>query len=278
MTRTYILFALIMFSLSLAAQDSISVMTYNIRYDNPDDGKHAWSFRKEPVIRMLQLERPMIIGMQEVLLHQLNDVLEFLPTYSFTGCGRDDGKSAGEYCPIFYDSSLLKLMASGDFWLSANPEMVGVAGWDAACPRICTWAKFVHKNSLRQFFVFNTHFDHVGAMARVKSSELLLQVVDSLTISFPVVLCGDFNTNSSSAAISLICQSDFKRATETDDIIFSDTCTYTGFRIRREDCKCIDYIFFTGQFQQYKYQLLSNPDENYPLSDHRAVLVSLLLN
>ena len=118
----------------------LKVMTWNIRYNNTDDGENAWPLRKSHVTELILFHAPDVIGMQEALLGQVNDIASHLPGYDWVGVGRDDGKNAGEYAPIFYDSRRFQLKEQGWFWLSETPE-VPSRGWDAALPRICTYIR-----------------------------------------------------------------------------------------------------------------------------------------
>ena len=136
--------------------ESIRVMTFNIRYDNPDDGANAWPKRKDLVANLIRFYEPDMIGVQEALYGQILDIQESLPDYEWFGVGRDDGDKAGEFIPIFYNTKKFILVEKGHFWLSENCEKPGL-GWDAACNRITTWGKFQSKVSGKKFFVFNTH-------------------------------------------------------------------------------------------------------------------------
>jgi endonuclease/exonuclease/phosphatase family metal-dependent hydrolase len=143
----------------------LRIATYNLRYNNAGDGLDAWPNRKEMVKNLVRHYDFDVFGTQEALRGQLNDVAE-IPEYAFVGRGRDDGKEAGEHSAIFYKKARLKLLQTGDFWLSETPDKPG-KGWDAkCCNRICTWAKFQDLQSGQQFFFFSVHFDHEGVEAR----------------------------------------------------------------------------------------------------------------
>ncbi|MDO9511810.1 MAG: endonuclease/exonuclease/phosphatase family protein [Bacteroidales bacterium] len=277
MKRIFFIALMVLCSYSGYPQVSLSVMSFNIRYDNPEDGVHAWKNRQEAVSAMLKGERPVIIGMQEVLHHQLNDILDGLPGYSYKGVGRDDGKVAGEYSPVLYDSTIVQCRKSGFFWLSSQPMAAGSLGWDAVCPRICTWAAFIHKESQRPFYVFNTHYDHIGKRARNISSQLLTRMIDSITGGCPVILCGDFNASAFSSEINRIIDQDLAMSKPLTENSLADSCTFTGFSKTNRECRQIDFIFYSKQFTQESYLLMENPDSAYPLSDHRAVKVGLFL-
>ena len=132
----YHLFLLLFFSL-LNGGD-IKVISYNIRYDNPNDGINVWENRKHTISTFLNNQKPGLIGFQEVTHSQLLFLTNELSSYEFIGVGRDDGKTKGEYSPIFYNKNNFRLISQNTFWLSQTPEKVSV-GWDASMERICTY-------------------------------------------------------------------------------------------------------------------------------------------
>ncbi|HEX8915945.1 MAG TPA: endonuclease/exonuclease/phosphatase family protein, partial [Humisphaera sp.] len=140
----------------------LRVMSYNIRYANRGDGDNGWDRRREMLIANIKACDPDLLGLQEVLAAQGDYVKEQLPGYEYVGGGRDDGKRAGEASPVLFRKSRFELVASGQFWLSPTPEQVGSKGWDAALPRIATWAKLTDRATGRAVFFINTHWDHVG--------------------------------------------------------------------------------------------------------------------
>ena len=128
------------------AQEKLSVMTYNIRYDNPNDSLDQWSHRKKILTDQILFYAPDILGIQEGLLHQIEYIKENLKDYKYLGVGRDDGEKKGEYCALFYKNEFLTPIKNGTFWLSKSPETPS-KDWDAALPRICTYAYFSYKKN-----------------------------------------------------------------------------------------------------------------------------------
>jgi endonuclease/exonuclease/phosphatase family metal-dependent hydrolase len=177
----------------LGQQSGISVMTYNIWYANPDAGENIWENRREGVVQAILDQKTDIAGLQEVLYDQLTYLEEKLPDYAWMGAARDDGKQKGEFAPVFFKKQRFELLGSGNFWLSETPDSAGTLGWDAACVRIVTWAKFRERNSSSEFVVFNTHFDHEGDTARLNSAMLLKEKIAAIAGDQPVIVTGDFN-------------------------------------------------------------------------------------
>ncbi|MBZ0258416.1 endonuclease/exonuclease/phosphatase family protein [bacterium] len=195
------------------AQDDFNVMTYNIRYDNRDD-PNPWPDRKEEVASIIN--RADLIGLQEVLKNQLDDLAALLPDHNWIGVGRDDGKEKGEYSCIFYRKARFDLKKFDTFWLSETPDVPGSMSWDTSLTRICTWGKFVDKKSGKTFMMFNTHFDHRGRQARDESAKLIAKKGVELADGAPSILTGDFNSREDSNA--------YKTLTG----LFYDTNYYTG--------------------------------------------------
>ena len=171
----------------------ISIMSFNIRYDTPDDGEHQWSNRKEACVQMLEEIKPAVFGIQEGLQHQVNYLDEELVGYDYIGVGRDDGHFRGEYAAIFYLKDRFEVIKNGNFWLSETPDTPSL-GWDANNIRIVSWVQLKDHDHGKEIFIFNTHFDHKGAEARKESAKLLIDRINYLTgEDAPVFVTGDFN-------------------------------------------------------------------------------------
>lgn len=171
----------------------LSVMSFNIRFDNEEDGENKWTNRKQACIKMLNEIEPKVLCIQEGLYNQVRFLNENLQDYEYVGVGRDDGHSGGEHSAIFYSKSTYDLLLSGNFWLSETPDVPSV-GWDANNIRIVSWAKLRDKEHNKELYVFNTHFDHKGRTAQSESSKLLVKKIEEIAgANVPIVLTGDFN-------------------------------------------------------------------------------------
>ena len=251
----------------------LEILSYNIRYDNPEDGKNQWKFRKETLTGYFLKNTPDVMGMQEVLHNQLNDLTSTLEDYAYVGVGREDGKTKGEYSPVFYRKSALNLLESDTFWLSETPEQISV-GWDAALERICTYARFEHRQTKKQLWVFNTHFDHVGVKARAEAANLILKKIKQLNPrGLPTVITGDFNLTPETLPIQI-----FQAAFE--DVLLelpkSDFTygTFTGFDTENNAERRIDYIFQKGFTVKKAAQLWIKTPEGRWASDHHPVYLA----
>lgn len=269
---------LLFLPLSVWSQPELhKAISYNIRYDGHSDLAPDWSQRKDPIVAQLQKERPTIIGFQEVLANQLSDLQNALTSYQHVGVGRDDGKEAGEFAPIFYDTTRYKLLQSGTFWLSPTP-LLPSKGWDAALNRICTYVLLESKYEHKKLWVLNTHFDHIGMDARLHSAELLIEKFAEFTqeVNAPLLLLGDFNAEPDSYVYQLL-QATFndlscsKRHRE-----LCSEATFNAFTLSETDYKIIDYIFGSPELVSIRYQVVQTRfDRSYP-SDHFPIVLTFI--
>jgi endonuclease/exonuclease/phosphatase family metal-dependent hydrolase len=269
------------FTAGMAQMVSVKVMTYNIRYANAGDTPNAWGERKEKVFALISESDPDVFGLQEALKEQITDMEKAFPGYKRVGVGRDDGKEAGEYSPLFYNAGKYKLKESGVFWLSQTPTLPGSRGWDAACNRVVTWVQLKDKASGLPFFVFCTHFDHMGEVARRNSARLLLHAVDSLAGTMPVVVLGDFNALPESEPYRIITDtSNPLHLTDAHTLCENPrgpAYTYTGFEVGGIEGERIDYIFLKGETAVTSYGVDPANNGTYYPSDHLPVSVGLRL-
>ena len=259
----------------------INVMSFNIRYDNPADGDQNWHQRKENVVRMINFYDLDIIGMQEVLVSQLNYLKDNLQGYQAVGVGREDGKEKGEFSPVFYRKDRFKELKSGTFWLSETPEKVS-KGWDAALERIASWVVLKDNINGKEFIFMNTHFDHRGNQARIESAALLKAKATELAAGMQLILTGDFNLTPESEGIQTIIKPDGKNTLVNSST--KATFTYgpdwssTGFDDRPfEQRKVIDYVFLKQIETVNRYAVIAEKLNNLQLSDHCPVFVQVEL-
>ncbi|MDR0421707.1 MAG: endonuclease/exonuclease/phosphatase family protein [Proteiniphilum sp.] len=263
---------------TLSAQNGgetlLGVATFNLRMDTPADGGNAWPHRKELVKGLIQSHDPDIVGTQEGFKHQLEGILE-LEDYACVGAGRDDGKEAGEHSAILYKKDRLVLLDSGDFWFSETPDVPG-KGWDATCcNRICSWAKFEDKLSGKSFFVFNSHYDHEGEIARRNSSLLLLEKIGLIAGESPVFATGDFNATPDDEPIQIIRDSGklCDSRLVTLEAPYGTEGTFNAFLPDSPAKSRIDYIWVTSHITIKRYGVLNDmPHGRFP-SDHFPVMV-----
>lgn len=263
--------ALIFLVSGLKAQNH-SAMTYNIRYNNVNDGEDQWDNRKTSLVKEILFYEPDFIGIQEGLHEQVQYLDESLAQYTYIGVGRDDGKTKGEYSAVFYHTDRVKLLEDGTFWLSETPENPSV-GWDASMERICTYGYFKYKKGGDKIWVFNTHFDHRGHEARKESAKLIIQKIEELATSGePVLLSGDFNLAPETEAIQMLSKKFQDSYTHSGIAPLGPSGTFSGFDVNRENTHRIDYIFANDEVEIKKTAILSHWIDRHFNSDHFPVI------
>ena len=251
------------------------LISYNIRYDNNWDVENSWSLRKNRICQLLNDYNPSIFGIQEGLLNQVGFIDSVLIKYDYVGVGRDDGKMKGEFCAIYFDTTRYKIRNNSTFWLSETPDVVSV-GWDAALERICTYGLFEDKNSGEEFWVFNTHFDHLGVIARKKSSALILKKIKEINTQYlPVILMGDFNSIPDSEPIKIL-KNDLIDALQISlDNLKGPQGTFNDFDEMLPIDNRIDYIF-TKNVKVLSYRHIDDRlNNNRYISDHLPVMIEM---
>ena len=263
-----------------AQGNSLRVMTYNIRYDNPDDAPNNWDNRKNKVANLIQYYRPIFLGTQEALFHQLDYLDKQLSDYHWIGKGREDGKKGGEFSALLYDTREVELAAQSDstIWLSQTPEKPSKS-WDAALPRILTWGKFQVKKTGQTIYAFNTHFDHIGEKARQESAKIIIATIKKIAGDAPVVLTGDFNITEESIPYQILSSSFLK-----DSYYASKTApvgpefTFSGFKVAEiSEHRRIDYIFVNPPVTVTHTAIISSFNDGYYPSDHLPVIADIMI-
>lgn len=262
------------------AQPPLHVMSFNIRLNTASDSLNAWPYRKDNVASQILFHDVHLLGVQEALHNQMVDLATRLKNYKYVGVGRDDGKEGGEYSAIFYDTTRLQVLKTQTFWLSQTPEVPGSKSWDAAITRVVTWAQMKDKKTGKTFYAFNTHFDHMGKVARAESARLLLQKVKTIAGKAPVVVTGDFNAVPTDEPIMVVVdKSNADRLMDAKEVSatphYGPTGTFTGFKAKETGNDPIDYIFIKNGFKVLKHATLSQTWQGRFSSDHYPVLAVL---
>jgi len=279
--------------LDRTADDNLElrVMSFNIRYGAANDGENRWENRRKMVFDVFRNHRPDIVGLQEALRFQIDEIRKALAKYDQIGVAREDGKTEGEYSAILYRLDRFDVDESGTFWLSDTPEVPGSSHWGNPCVRICTWARLVEKKSGRAFYLYNTHLDHVSQPSRGKSAVLLAQRIHNRKRPDSFVITGDFNAGEDNPVILYMkgesSLGGLDGGESNNSVPMVDTFrvlhpnakevgTAHGFRGSRQGSK-IDYVFVPPDVKVLEAQVLyDNVDGRYP-SDHFPVTARLRL-
>ncbi len=261
---------------SLMNGQDFKIMTYNIRMDTESDGSNAWSKRKDILLEQLRRYKPEIIGFQEVTPGQLDFLADNLENYAYVGKGREEN-NLGESSNIFYDKIKFNVLDAATFWLSDTPDQVS-KGWDAACNRVCTYALLQDKITLSTFYVFNTHLDHKGEMAKTKALELIIQQIKARNIKkYPVFLIGDFNSEPNTERIRWLSKMMIYTRTIALKPNYGPKSTFNAFIYDNPILKEIDYIFMSQdqKFEVLDYSIIMESKENRYPSDHFPVMITV---
>lgn len=257
------------------AQKPMNIITYNIRLNTASDKENAWPNRRVEVIKLLTNHKADIFSVQEALYDQIMDLEDGMAGFEYVGVGRDDGNINGEFSAIYYNTNRYLTIENGTFWLSKTPQIPSKS-WDAALNRICTWARFREKETLKTFYVFNTHFDHIGIKARKESAILILKKISEIAKrNEPVILTGDFNLTPTEKPLVLIRQKlkDTRQITQT--LPQGPVGTFNGFDFESKLENRIDYIFVNKLVEVKKYSAITDSKENRYPSDHLPVLAEI---
>jgi endonuclease/exonuclease/phosphatase family metal-dependent hydrolase len=260
----------------------LKVITFNIRYDNPDDSLYAWPNRTKIICNFLKNEKPDLLGMQEVLAHQYEYLDSVLTDYSSVGVGRTDGAKDGEMNPVFFRKDRFELIRTRTFWLSDTPEIAGSKAWGADLPRIVTWIELSEKTTHEHFYFFNTHFAHDSDSAGIMSSGLLLNKVDSIAAGFPFVITGDLNMLISDKGYEILTGpyesvpllSDTYEVTEKRPV--GPAYTFNGFSESKKTGR-IDYIFVRNGMKVLEHRTFIKKEHGIYISDHWPVMAKISL-
>lgn len=254
---------------------ALQVMSFNIRYGTARDGADRWEVRKPRLIEVMRRHPAQVVGLQEALIGQIDDLRAAFPRYQVVGVGRSDGNTSGEFSAILYDTGRLQLLRSDTFWLSETPRVPGSKHWGNTFERICTWAHFRDLKGGGYFYVYNTHLDHQSQPSREKGTDLILRRIASRRPEDPVILTGDLNADEINPVNQRIRKAEFR---DTFRVLHPDATevgTTNGFRPKRGEHK-IDYIFVDSSWSVKQADIVADQVDGRWPSDHLPVTATVL--
>jgi endonuclease/exonuclease/phosphatase family metal-dependent hydrolase len=279
------------FSSSLYNQGlNLNIMSFNIRRGTREDGRNHWIFRRHLVREVMERYRPDVLGLQEALDFQISAIRAMLPGYEKVGVGNLGG-SRGLHTAIFYDAARFAVSEAGTFWFSATPHIPRSKGWGNIIPRTCTWARLIEKDSLRAFYCYNVHLDHLSQRSRKKSVVFLSRLIQARRFPDPFVLTGDFNAGEENASIRFLKGIRHLRGKDGGYVsnpeplrdTFRDrypdhprVATYHGFRRFFFRFK-FDYIFVPSSVQVREAKIIQLQRRKCYPSDHFPLLSRIVL-
>ncbi len=275
---------------SPATEAPLLVMSFNIRYGTAQDGDDSWPFRAAFVAEVIDSVHPDVLGLQEALRFQLDELGGAMPGYGEVGVGRDDGREAGEYAAILFRRERLRLLDSGTFWLSDTPTVPGSRSWGNRVTRICTWARFEDLGSGRRIAVYNIHLDHESQESRERSAHLLAERLAARPSAEPALVLGDFNAGADNPVRQFLTGSaepvgigegaSSPYLTDTYGTLHPEAAAQGTFNAFRGDSTGprIDAILVSDQWRLLRADILhSHRDDRYP-SDHFPITALLNLD
>ncbi|EAD2030322.1 endonuclease/exonuclease/phosphatase family protein [Listeria monocytogenes] len=251
-----------------------SVTTFNIRFDDTSERKKSWELRKTLTKSLLDKYQWDFMGVEEPLLPQMLDMKAMLD-WDYFGVGRDDGLEKGEFTAVFYNSNRFTLLQEGHFWLSDTPDVPSIHS-TAMFPRICVWGKFADSDG-KQFYIFNTHLDHISEEARLFASQLLLKKAAIIAENSPVIVLGDFNTQPNTPTYNYITEKYQDAQLISQKPAKGPTGSFHDFHPLRpeNELEKIDYIFVSNEFQVNTYETIVDEVDGFSASDHFPVTANL---
>ncbi len=263
------------------AASELRVMSYNVRNSNAQDGDNAWPKRIDFFFDTISAFGPDLIGFQEVLAVQHDEILKRLAGYAFSGVARDDGKRKGEWSMVGFRRDRFTLVQEGNFWLSEKPEEIGSKSWDAALTRICSWARLRETATGREFLFANTHFDHKGVIARQEASRVISTRIPKIAAGLPAILTGDLNINEDNPAYAVLVRPDTTDAIRWIDAYRTvhpqrkpDEASFHAFKGGAAGSR-IDFVFHTAHFVATAAAIDRTSREGRFPSDHYPVTAVL---
>lgn len=270
--------AILFGALAASAGTPLGVMSFNVRYGTANDGPDHWEKRKDIVVDTIKAYAPDIVGTQECLEFQAEYIVEQLPKYRWFGVGRETS-CGGEHMAVLYKHGVLAPIETGNFWLSESPDVVGSISWDSACRRMVTWAKFLHLETKRTFYYFNTHLDHKSEPARQGGAKVLRDRIAAIPADAPAIVTGDFNSVAGqSEAYTILTGAGLVDAWTAASERAGPSITWSAFKAPREGKdERIDWILTRGPVTTRRCETVTfNRKGRYP-SDHFPVFATLTI-
>jgi endonuclease/exonuclease/phosphatase family metal-dependent hydrolase len=267
---------------TLPPREPMTVMTFNIRYGTAKDGENEWSARRDMLFDVIRSTNPDLLGLQEALDFQIDEIIAAVPGYAVVGVGRDDGAEKGEYSAILFRRDRFHVAEAGTFWFSDTPSVVASKSWGNQITRICTWARFIDRDG-RGLYHFNLHLDHQSQPSRERSTVLLRGRIDTRTVPDPVIVTGDFNVGEANPALATPTAAtgngtasflDTFRVLHSD---VKDAGTFSGFKFGTGGPDKIDYVLVQPGTEVVSAEIVRySRNSRYP-SDHFPVTARIRL-
>ena len=269
-------------AIPLPPREPMTVMTFNIRYGTAKDGENEWSARRDMLFDVIRTSNPDLLGLQEALDFQIDEIIAAIPGYAVVGVGRDDGAEKGEYSAILFRRDRFHVAEAGTFWFSDTPSVVASKSWGNQITRICTWARFIDRDG-RGFYHFNLHLDHQSQPSRERSTVLLRGRIDTRAVPDPVIVTGDFNVGEANPALATLTVPGGNGAPAFLDTFrvlhadVKDAGTFSGFKFGTGGPDKIDYVLVQPGTDVMSAEIVRYSRNNRYPSDHFPVTARVRL-
>ena len=262
----------------------VRVMSFNIRFGTARDGDNHWDRRRDFVVETIKAFHPDLLGTQETLGFQRDYLAKALPDFDVLGVGRTDGKEGGEMMALYFRRDRFEKLDGGHFWLSENPEVVGSKSWDSSLPRMVTWVKLRDRKQPgnRPIVSFNTHFDHMGKVARLESARLIRRRLAAEQEGSSLILTGDFNAGEESEPYRALFEENAAMPSPVRDVFrlahpdrTEEEGTFTGFKASSVRGARIDWIGASRDWKVEESAIDRTSRDGRTPSDHFPVTAVL---
>lgn len=280
-----VLASLVLYGSTAAQQlqrDPLQVLSFNIRYGTAKDGENHWSTRREMLFEVIRERDADLVGLQEALAFQIDEIVVAVPGYAVIGVGRDDGGKAGEFSAILFKKDRFRVADAGTFWFSDTPDVPASKTWGNNITRICTWTRLIDRDG-RGFYLFNLHLDHESQPSRERSTVLLRQRIEARAFpTDPVVVTGDFNVGERNPALATLAAKGDPAAPLLDSyrVLYPDETmvgTFNGFKMGNTAGEKIDYVLVQPGTEVISAEIVrTSRNDRYP-SDHFPVVARIRL-
>jgi endonuclease/exonuclease/phosphatase family metal-dependent hydrolase len=260
-------------------REPLAVMTFNIRYGTAKDGENAWSTRRDMLFEVIRDAKPDLLGLQEALDFQIDEILAAVSGYAVVGVGRDDGAEKGEYSAILFRTERFHVAEAGTFWFSDTPTVPGSKSWGNQITRISSWARFIDRDG-RGFYHFNLHLDHQSQPSRERSTVLLRGRIDTRAVPDPVIVTGDFNVGEANPALATLTGGSGAPFLDTFRVLHpdvKDAGTFSDFKFGFHGTDKIDYVLVQPGTEVMAAEIVRFSRSNRYPSDHFPVTARIRL-
>ena len=247
----------------------LRVMTLNVRLPLDSDGPDRWELRRDAMARLIDDTAPDLLGTQELMRAQADELAARLPQYAWFGVGRRGG-DADEHMGVFYRRDAWRLLDSGHFWLSDTPQVPGSISWGHPYPRMASWGLFERRADGLRLYLFNTHLPYrpEDVQARLRGAALILKRIGAHA-DVPAIVLGDFNDTPDGEVhrrLTAVLDDAWEQAPRREGAE-GTFHGFTGTPGRR-----IDWVLSRG-LQARLVRTLDAPVDGRQVSDHFPVLV-----